>query len=73
MPVVGPRLSAEVRVVGGQALVKLVNRSGSRATFVLPAERVRVDGNTVGAAVVPHVEGFRVTLADGSNVDTTFV
>ena len=72
MPVAGPLLHASVTVIGDQALVKLHNRTGSRKTFDVAGTPVTVDGNTVGALGVAHVEGFSITV-DGAIVPTTFV
>ncbi len=73
MPVAGPLVGAEVQVVEDVALVKLINRTGSRIVFDVDGEETVVDGNTTGGVVRPRRDGFDVTRRDGGIVHTIFV
>ena len=51
MPVIGAPVVAQVEDTKFGALVRLINRTGSRRVFVVGTRRVCVDGNTTAGVV----------------------
>ena len=76
MPVVGPLVSADVKVMGDQAFCRLINRTGALVRFRLPKATVVVPGNSEGNVVADFVDGFSVSTEEhgllfGDDVKTT--
>ena len=64
MPVIGPLVSADVKVMGDQAFCHLVNRTGGLVRFRLPKATVVVPGNSEGNVVAEFVDGFCVSTEE---------